>query len=59
MEERARLIGGQLRVTSAPSEGTLVELRLPLMVPAGIPGIPDDAVDGGPALAAEAAAGRS
>jgi signal transduction histidine kinase len=59
MEERARLIGGQLRVTSAPSEGTLVELRLPLMVPAGIPGIPEEAVDGGAALAAEAAAGRS
>jgi signal transduction histidine kinase len=30
MKERARLMGGELRVTSAPSAGTHVELTLPL-----------------------------
>ena len=46
MEERARLIGGQLRITSAPSEGTLVELRLPLIVASpAMPGRGDDATD--------------
>ncbi len=46
MEERARLIGGQLRITSAPSEGTLVELRLPLIVASpAVPGRGDDATD--------------
>jgi signal transduction histidine kinase len=38
MEERARLMGGHLRISSAPSDGTLVELRLPLMLLAGVPG---------------------
>jgi signal transduction histidine kinase len=33
MEERARLIGGTLHITSAPSEGTTVALRVPLIVP--------------------------
>jgi signal transduction histidine kinase len=48
MEERARLIGGQLRITSAPSEGTLVELRLPLIVASpAIPGRGDDVTDSG------------
>lgn len=46
MEERARLIGGQLRITSAPSEGTLVELRLPLIVASpAMPGRGDDVTD--------------
>lgn len=29
MDERARLVGGRLRVDSTPGEGTLVELRIP------------------------------
>jgi signal transduction histidine kinase len=59
MEERAQLIGGHLQVTSAPSEGTLVELRLPLIVPAaGVPGYPDEVPDGGQPRMTEASAGR-
>jgi signal transduction histidine kinase len=56
MEERARLIGGQLHITSAPSEGTLVELRLPLIVASpAVPGRGDDATDS-PAARVEPAA---
>lgn len=52
MEERARLIGGLLRITSAPSEGTLVELRLPLVVaPPAVPGLGEDATGSVPATA--------
>ena len=39
MEERARLMGGQLRISSAPSDGTLVELTLPLILLTGVPGV--------------------
>jgi signal transduction histidine kinase len=41
MEERARLMGGQLRIESAPSDGTIVELTLPLMQSTGVPGVGD------------------
>ena len=30
MEERLRLVGGELRINSQPSRGTLVEARIPL-----------------------------
>ena len=29
MEERARLIGAELRISSAPGHGTTIELRVP------------------------------
>lgn len=35
MDERARLLGGQLRVRSSPGTGTTVEVTLPLASPAG------------------------
>jgi signal transduction histidine kinase len=44
MEERARLIGGQLRVISAPSDGTQVQLTLPLIMATPLPG-PDERVE--------------
>jgi signal transduction histidine kinase len=40
MEERARIIGGDLRVTSELSGGTTVEVRVPLPG-ASLPGVPD------------------
>jgi signal transduction histidine kinase len=40
MEERARLIGGELRVASELAGGTSVEVRLPLHT-ASLPGVPD------------------
>jgi len=39
MEERARLMGGHLRISSAPSDGTVVELSLPLILLTGVPGV--------------------
>ena len=39
MEERARLMGGQLRISSAPSDGTLVEVTVPLILLTGVPGV--------------------
>ena len=39
MEERARLMGGQLHITSAPSDGTVVELTLPLILLTSVPGV--------------------
>ncbi len=39
MEERARLMGGQLHIASAPSDGTVVELTLPLILLTGVPGV--------------------
>ncbi len=49
MEERARLMGGQLHVSSEPSNGTVVELTLPLVV-AGLPAASDPAAGAAPAL---------
>jgi signal transduction histidine kinase len=40
MEERARLIGGELRVTSEIAGGTTIEVRVPLHT-ASLPGVPD------------------
>lgn len=40
MEERARLIGGEVRVASEQLGGTTVEVRVPLPA-AGLPGVPD------------------
>jgi len=37
MEERARLMGGQLHVTSEASNGTTVQLSIPLMLPVALP----------------------
>jgi signal transduction histidine kinase len=37
MQERARLLGGQLRVESAPGKGTRVIARLPAGPPTGLP----------------------
>jgi signal transduction histidine kinase len=37
MQERARLLGGQLRVESAPGKGTRVVARLPAGPPTGLP----------------------
>jgi signal transduction histidine kinase len=45
MEERARLIGGSLHITSAPSEGTTVALRVPLIVPPPIVGVDEEPAD--------------
>jgi two-component system sensor histidine kinase UhpB len=45
MEERARLIGGSLHITSAPSEGTTVALRVPLILPPPLVGADGEAVD--------------
>ncbi len=39
MEERARLMGGELRISSAPSDGTVVELALPLNLLTRVPGM--------------------
>ena len=33
MKERARLLGGDLRIAGAPGEGTTAVLRIPLAVP--------------------------
>ena len=52
MEERARLMGGQLHVTSEPSNGTQVELTLPLPQVPVVPGVGD--ATGGTAAAAAA-----
>ena len=41
MEERARLIGGSLHITSAPSEGTTVALRVPLITPPPLVNVDD------------------
>jgi signal transduction histidine kinase len=30
MEQRARLLGGKVKVNSAPGEGTLIEVEVPL-----------------------------
>jgi signal transduction histidine kinase len=56
MEERARLMGGTLHITSAPSEGTVLELRLPLIVPSSMPVRPEEAADRGAGPAVEPAA---
>jgi signal transduction histidine kinase len=45
MEERARLIGGSLHITSAPSEGTTVALRVPLILPPPIVNVDDEPSD--------------
>ncbi len=37
MEERARLLGGHLEITSSPDEGTTVSAWLPLTPPPGLP----------------------
>lgn len=37
MEERARLLGGHLEITSSPDEGTTVSARLPLTPTPGLP----------------------
>jgi signal transduction histidine kinase len=39
MEERARLMGGQFHVTAAPSDGTLVEVLLPLLSAGSVDGV--------------------
>lgn len=39
MEERARLLGGSLRVTSEPQGGTTIEISVPLLVPEWLPTI--------------------
>lgn len=33
MHERARLLGGELRIKSAPGQGTLIHLNIPVIVP--------------------------
>ncbi len=45
MEERARLIGGSLHITSAPSEGTTVALRVPLITPPPLVNVDDEPGD--------------
>jgi two-component system sensor histidine kinase UhpB len=60
MEERARLLGGTLRVTSEPQGGTTIEVTVPLLVPEWLPTLevepsfsgPWDAPDDSPADAA-------
>jgi len=37
MEERARLLGGSLHVTSEPQGGTTIEVAIPLLVPDWLP----------------------
>jgi signal transduction histidine kinase len=51
MEERARLLGGTLRITSEPQGGTTIEVILPLLVPEWLPAIDSDAVTADPWLA--------
>ncbi len=51
MEERARLLGGTLRVTSEPQGGTTIEVIVPLLVPEWLPTIDADAVTADPWLA--------
>jgi signal transduction histidine kinase len=43
MDERARLMGGSLRVTSEPQGGTTIALSVPLLMPEWVPGIGDQA----------------
>jgi hypothetical protein len=51
MEERARLLGGMLRITSEPQGGTTIEVIVPLLVPEWLPTIDTDSVTADPWLA--------
>jgi len=39
MEERARLLGGSLHVTTEPQGGTTIEVTIPLLVPDWLPAV--------------------
>jgi signal transduction histidine kinase len=70
MEERARLLGGTLKVTSEPQGGTTIEVSLPLLVPEWLPTLgpepsfegpwdaPDSSVDMPPGVPADVQASR-
>lgn len=45
MEERARLVGGGLRLTSEPQGGTTVELRIPMLLPDWLPTVTGSAAE--------------
>jgi signal transduction histidine kinase len=45
MEERARLLGGTLRVTSEPQGGTTVEVTVPLLMPEWVPDVSGSAAE--------------
>jgi hypothetical protein len=45
MEERARLLGGMLRLTSEPQGGTSVELTVPILVPDWLPTVTGSAAE--------------
>ena len=48
MEERARLLGGSLHVTSEPQGGTTIEVTVPLLVPDWLPTVEPAAIGGHP-----------
>jgi signal transduction histidine kinase len=45
MEERARLLGGTLRVTSEPQGGTTVEVTIPMLMPEWVPDVSGSAAE--------------
>jgi len=45
MEERARLLGGMLRLTSEPQGGTTVELTVPILLPDWLPTVTGSAAE--------------
>jgi signal transduction histidine kinase len=54
MEERARLLGGMLRLTSEPQGGTTVELTVPILVPEWLPTVTGSAAETAAEVAEEA-----